>query len=154
MKIGLPRALIYWKRPYFWESFWKFRLWSVIVIRNKQRDWWNGSKNYWSWNIFQGRTLEIRSKTNLFFNLTAVHQNISVFTRLLNLSASLFKSGSKSLSTRIIKDYSSIKQILSNIVLIIYLSFSLTKTSSKTTFSSDFSDNIVSVLIYSLTVFI
>jgi len=21
MKIGIPRALIYWKRPYFWENF-------------------------------------------------------------------------------------------------------------------------------------
>lgn len=31
MKIGIPRALVYWKRPYFWESFFESLGFEVLV---------------------------------------------------------------------------------------------------------------------------
>jgi len=38
MKIGIPRALIYWKRPYFWENFFENLGFEVLLSPNTNKE--------------------------------------------------------------------------------------------------------------------
>lgn len=73
MKIGIPRALIYWKRPYFWEDFFKALGFEVLLSPKTNKEIVeSGTKisdpeTCFSNKVFWGHLLWLDKKCDLIF---------------------------------------------------------------------------------------
>lgn len=73
MKIGIPRALFYWKRPYFWETFFKGLGFEVLlspptnkeIVENGVK--FSDQENCFSNKVFWGHILYLQGKCDLIF---------------------------------------------------------------------------------------
>ena len=73
MKIGIPRALIYWKRPYFWESFFENLGFEVLLSPETNKEIVekgvkvSDPENCFSNKVYWGHLLWLDKKCDLIF---------------------------------------------------------------------------------------